>query len=154
MPAALGPLLHRFVASENRLRKDLFFIMRCKKSDPPKRQKHNSIKGSSFGERLRLARKSCGLSQYKLQKKTGISLRTIGRYEHNISEPSLTELNRIAEALNVSLSYLVGWNAKDDVKPYLLKYFNILQALPPQKRKAILDMIKIAAAKKKCARSI
>ena len=123
--------------------------MSRKKTGPPKRQKHNAKKGSSFGERLRLARKSCGLNQYKLQEKTGISLRTIGRYEHNISEPSLTELNRFAEALNVSLSYLVGWNVKDDVKPYFLKYFKMLQTLPTKKQKAILDMIKIAAAKKK-----
>ena len=49
------------------------------------------------------ARKEAGLTQAELSKKTGISQADISRLENGTRNPSLALLNRIAEALNVTL---------------------------------------------------
>lgn len=49
------------------------------------------------------ARKEAGLTQEELSKKTGISQADISRLENGTRNPSLALLNRIAEALNVTL---------------------------------------------------
>lgn len=104
--------------------------------------------------RLSLARKARGLSQFDLGIKAGLSQRTIVRYERDFLGPSIKAINKIAKALNVSTNFLLGGSTsrtnKGDVKPYLLKHFNMLQELPPKEQKKILDMIEIAAAKTKC----
>jgi len=128
--------------------------MHQKKPGPVNGQKHSAIKRTPFGMRLSLARKARGLSQFDLGIKAGLSQRTIVRYERDFLGPSIKAINKIAKALNVSTNFLLGGSTsrtnKGDVKPYLLKHFNMLQELPPKEQKKILDMIEIAAAKTKC----
>ena len=125
-----------------------------KKPGPPKGKKHSEVKRSAFGERLFKTRKIRGLSQTELGKRVQLSRRMICHYEGDAPEgPPLTTLTKIAHALNVTVSYLLGESTlktiKDDVKPNLRKHINALQELPPKEQKTILDMIDIAAAKNK-----
>lgn len=62
----------------------------------------------TLGERIRLARKYNELSMPKLASICGIYKNTIFLYEKNKVEPSLFNATCIADALDVSLDYLVG----------------------------------------------
>jgi transcriptional regulator with XRE-family HTH domain len=127
--------------------------MKRKKPGPAKGQKHTDIKRSPFGERLFRARKARGFSQQELGAKAFLSKRMVSRYEGDFAGPPMDTLTRLAQALNVTVSYLLGESTlkviKDDVKPNLRKHINTLQELPPKEQKTILNMIEIAAAKNK-----
>ena len=61
-----------------------------------------------FGNRLREARLSAGLSQSDLEDISGIPKARLSRYENGHVEPSIQTLNRLARALNVSEASLLG----------------------------------------------
>ncbi len=62
----------------------------------------------TFGERLSLVRKRKKLSQAEVGKKIGINGDAIGRYERNEVKPTIEMATKIAQALQISLDYLVG----------------------------------------------
>lgn len=62
----------------------------------------------TLGERIQETRKKAGMKQSDLAEKLGVAVITIGQYERGKREPSLNQLLRISEELNVSLPYLVG----------------------------------------------
>ena len=61
-----------------------------------------------FGDRLTDIRKKKKISQDELAKKIGVHAPVIGRYERGEVKPSIEVAMNIAEALDVSLDYLVG----------------------------------------------
>jgi transcriptional regulator with XRE-family HTH domain len=114
--------------------------MHKKKPGPPKGKKHSEVERSSFGERLFKTRKIRGLSQTELGERTDLSRRMVSHYEGNAPEgPPLMTLTKIADALNVTVSYLLGESTlkaiKDDVKPNLRKHINALQERRPRNKK-------------------
>lgn len=62
----------------------------------------------SFGKRLIEVRKSKKFSQDDVAKKVGVHGAVIGRYERDEVKPSIETATQIANALEVSLDYLVG----------------------------------------------
>ncbi len=62
----------------------------------------------SFGERMATVRKVRKLSQDKLASIIGVHSPVIGRYERDEVKPSIETAVKIADALHVSLDYLVG----------------------------------------------
>lgn len=62
----------------------------------------------SFGKRLIDARKNRGLSQDELAKMIGTKGPAIGRYERGVAKPTIEVAIKLANALDVSLDYLVG----------------------------------------------
>ena len=62
----------------------------------------------TLGEQITLLRKNKGLSQSELGKRAGTSGDLIGKYERNETKPSIDVVIKIADALDVSLDYLVG----------------------------------------------
>ncbi len=62
----------------------------------------------TFGIRLAELRKTNKISQDKLAKSIGVHGAVIGRYERDEVKPSIEMAVKIANALNVSLDYLVG----------------------------------------------
>jgi transcriptional regulator with XRE-family HTH domain len=128
-----------------------FSSMKKKKPGPARGQKHEDVKRSLFGERLFRARKARSLSQQELGAAAGLSKRMVSRYEGDFSGPPMDTLARIAQALDVTVSYLLGESTqkiiKDDISPNLRKHVNTLKKLPPKEQKTILNMIEIAAAK-------
>lgn len=61
------------------------------------------------GERIRKARKAAGLTQKQLAELLGFSSDlVILRWEKAVREPDLSTLKRIADALHVSMAYLLG----------------------------------------------
>ena len=70
-----------------------------------------------FAERLKLLRKEKKLSQVKLAKSVGIHYNHIGRYEHGKSNPSVKTLARLAQALDVTVDYLLGGSIREPASP-------------------------------------
>jgi len=62
----------------------------------------------TLGEHILILRKKHNLSQAGLGKKVDTSGDIIGRYERNIMTPSIEVIMKIADALNVSIDFLVG----------------------------------------------
>jgi len=67
-----------------------------------------------FARRMRELRKMKKMSQEKLAEKADISLTFIGYLERAEKNPTLTTLNKIAKALDMSLSEILGFS--DDKK--------------------------------------
>lgn len=76
-----------------------------------------------FGDRVAQARKEKGLSREELAALIGTSAPIVGRYERGDMMPSIEIATNIAEALGVSLDFLVGKSS------LLLKDKNMLERL-------------------------
>lgn len=85
----------------------------------------------TFGENVAVARKKKGLSQDELAKKVGTIAVTIGRYERNEIKPSIDIATKIADALDVSLDYLVG-SSNSILEKALVKKITDIQKLPDE----------------------
>jgi len=94
----------------------------------------------SFGENVASARKKMGISQDELAKKVGTIAVTIGRYERNEIKPSIDIAAKIAEALEVSLDYLVG-QSDAVLEKTLVKKITAIQKLPDEDKKCVHKMI-------------
>ena len=70
----------------------------------------------TFGEKLKTVRLSLNLSQSELSEKTGISERSLYTYEQTGILPRSSNLRKIADALNVSVSYLLDEEETDPHK--------------------------------------
>ncbi len=66
------------------------------------------MKSTTFGKRLGEVRKIKKMSQDELAKNLDVHGAVIGRYERDEVKPSIEMAAAIAEALEVSLDYLVG----------------------------------------------
>ncbi len=92
-----------------------------------------------FASRLLALRKQQGWSQPELAKKVGTSGAIIGRYERGETIPSIGVARKLAEALAVTLDYLVGDNDLDTVQDkVMLERWQALTALAPEDRERIL----------------
>jgi transcriptional regulator with XRE-family HTH domain len=66
------------------------------------------MKSNSFGKRLTEVRKDKKMSQDEVGKLVSVHGAVIGRYERDEVKPSIEMATQLAEALEVSLDYLVG----------------------------------------------
>jgi transcriptional regulator with XRE-family HTH domain len=101
--------------------------------------------GKHFGNRLREARVTAGLSQSELEDLSGIPKARLSRYENGHVEPSIQTLARLARALNVSEASLLG-----DRRAIVEEFFSVLNdrgvriATPEQGARlghAVADMV-------------
>lgn len=107
-----------------------------------------------FAERLKHHRELKGWSQEKLCEMTGISSTLMSQYERQLSVPKVDTARRLADALGVSVDYLVGrtnmylveypreteqlgevWGSK------MLETMYRAKDIPPEDRKVISDLI-------------
>jgi transcriptional regulator with XRE-family HTH domain len=121
-----------------------FFFMQKKKPGPPKGQKLNEVKRTPIGERLFRSRKARGLTQTEFGLRVGLSRRMVAHYESDETIPSVEVLTKMAEILNVTVSYLLGESTlkklDSDMKPLYRKHIEILQRLPINEQKTIIEM--------------
>lgn len=93
-----------------------------------------------FGKNIAAARKRKGMSQKELADKVGIIYVTIGRYERGEIKPSIDVAKKIADALDVSLDYLVGSTATLMDKALVQTVLDI-QNLPEEKKKVVMTLL-------------
>ena len=93
-----------------------------------------------FGERLVLVRKKKKISQDELAKAIGAHAPVIGRYERNEVKPSIEVATKMAEALGVSLDYLVGI-ADHELDNAIAQKILDIQQLGEEDKNAILKTV-------------
>lgn len=105
----------------------------------------------TFGEKIILVRKQLKWSQDDLAKKIGTSAPIIGRYEREEIKPSIEVASKLADALNVTLDYLLGKSDKMTLDKKNLQRLEDIEQLPEEDKKNIFYTIDnlIKAAKLK-----
>ncbi|WP_044737254.1 helix-turn-helix domain-containing protein [Geobacillus kaustophilus] len=68
----------------------------------------------SFPQRLRMLRKAKGLTQEELGRKVNVTKVSISGYESGNRTPDMDTLKALADALDVSIDYLLG---RDNIQP-------------------------------------
>lgn len=96
-----------------------------------------------FGDNMMLIRKKKGLSQADLGKMIGTSGDVIGRYERGDITPSIEVVSKIADALEVSLDYLIG-KTKMQLDKQTLKRLEDISKLPEENKSFVLNLIDMA----------
>ena len=101
-----------------------------------------ATKDEVFASRLLALRKKRGWSQPALGKKVGTSGAIIGRYERGEIAPSIAVARKLAEALDVTLDYLVGENELVTLRDKaLLERWQTLEMLPSIDQERILFVL-------------
>ena len=80
-------------------------------------------------------------SQTDLANKSGVSRVMIGKYERDEAAPSIDAAKKIADALEVSLDYLVGEGTNSKFDKKTLKRLQDLEHLEDDKKKTLFDLI-------------
>ena len=94
----------------------------------------------SFGKRLATIRKQRNLSQEELAGKVGILANVLGRYEREKARPSIEMATQLADALEVSLDFLVG-KTELQIDQQIVDKVLTIQMLPEDDRHCIMYAI-------------
>jgi transcriptional regulator with XRE-family HTH domain len=86
-------------------------------------------------------RKTKNWSQAELASKTGISQVMVGKYERGDAVPSIEVAKKIADALGVSLDYLVGEGINSNFDKKTLQRIEEIELLEEDKKKTLFDVI-------------
>ena len=70
-----------------------------------------------FPLRLRIAREMRALSQLELAERTHLQQAAVSHYESGVRRPSLRNLTRLSEALEVTTDYLLGRSESPEPMP-------------------------------------
>ena len=94
-----------------------------------------------FANRVIQSRKEKGLSREALAKLIGTSGPIIGRYERGDMMPSIEIATKIADALEVSLDFLVGKSSMTVKDKSMLDRLEDIAALPQPKRMELFNVL-------------
>ncbi len=100
-----------------------------------------NIDYTALGKRIRSTRQNKKLTQEQLAEMCSLSAAHIGHIERGTRIPSLDTVFRIAQALDVSLDYLIFDSAGNDGSS-LASLNQILENMNEQKRQNIISAIK------------
>lgn len=105
----------------------------------------------TFGQRMAFCRKEKKLSQAELGKLSGINGDIIGKYERNEMKPSIETAKKLADALEVTLDYLVADGELRNLDKKTLQRLEDISKLPTEDRNNIFytldNLIKAAKLK-------
>ncbi len=92
---------------------------------------------------MMLLRKKKGLSQAELGKMIGTSGDVVGRYERGDISPSIEVVSKIADALEVSVDYLIG-KTRMELDKDTMRRIEDISALPQENKNFVLNLIDMA----------
>lgn len=87
------------------------------------------------------ARDAKGWNQSELADKSGVSRVMIGKYERGEAVPSIDAAKKIADALEVTLDFLVGEGSNARLDKKTVNRLNDIQQLEDSKRNILFDLI-------------
>ena len=93
-----------------------------------------------FGERLSNIRKEKKMSQQELAQTVGIHANVLGRYERGEARPFVEMGVKLAQALGVSVDYLLG-STDMEIDTDTLKKLEEIAKLPEESRKQLFQVI-------------
>lgn len=89
-------------------------------------------------DRIRECRESLKLSKTNLAEKTGLTISAISQFESGERDPSLESLNKLADALHVSVDYIIG--REDEISDKNIKAaFRGLQKMDKKDKEDMLE---------------
>ncbi|MCH7411742.1 helix-turn-helix domain-containing protein [Belliella sp. DSM 111904] len=103
----------------------------------------------TFGERITYARKQKKMTQGALGKAVGTSGDIIGKYERDEIKPSIDTASKIADALGVTLDYLVKDGEYQNIDNDALKRLQQLEKLDPRDKDHLYALMDAFFAKHK-----
>jgi transcriptional regulator with XRE-family HTH domain len=103
----------------------------------------------TFGEKITYARKQKKMTQSDLGKAVGTSGDIIGKYEREEIKPSIETASRIADALGVTLDYLVKDSQYQNVDKDALNRLKLIEKLPKEERSHLFATMDAFFAKHK-----
>jgi len=95
----------------------------------------------SFGKRITEVRKEKEMSQDQLARILQTTTTTIGRYERDEVKPSIDVATKLADALNVSLDYLVGRSENSLKDKKMIERINSIVSLDEKDKECIFYAI-------------
>ena len=101
---------------------------------------------ATLGDRIKEQRNIANLSQQELADKIGVSKAQINRYENRGIQPPANVLNKISDALDTSVDFLVNGLKDEKAKASLknnelLQKFKDIDALPEKDQNILLSVI-------------
>jgi transcriptional regulator with XRE-family HTH domain len=101
---------------------------------------------TELGKRIQQLRKEKGFSQTDLAKKIGVSYAQLSRYEIKGSQPPAEVLNKMADAFDTSVDFLINGNSTEKAMSSLknvelLKQFREVDLLPEEDKKTIIRVV-------------
>ncbi len=100
----------------------------------------------TFGEKIVLLRKQLKWSQEGLAKKIGTSGPIVGRYERDEIKPSIEVAAKLADALEVTVDYLIGNTEKTMLNKKLMRRIEDIEGLPEDEKDKVYYFIDMAVA--------
>jgi len=106
----------------------------------------NKASNEQFAERLRQLRMQKGISQKDFAHQIDLNYPQYNRYEKGETLPSAETLTKLADALNVTVDYLLEGKSEDAATARfedtdLLRLFERLEKLSPADKNSIKDVI-------------
>jgi transcriptional regulator with XRE-family HTH domain len=111
----------------------------------------------NIGERIKLFRTNKNLSQKEVAFSIGIDQAQYSRIESGKVEPTLSSIEKIAEALGISIAEFFSKDKPIDVNSYdkdIVERLKLLEELEEQERKSIFNIMDIAITKKRLTDSL
>jgi transcriptional regulator with XRE-family HTH domain len=101
---------------------------------------------NSLGDRIKEIRKQKGWSQNELSQKAGVSYAQLSRYEIKGSQPPAEVLNKLADALDTTVDYLINGDTNEKAKSTLkdaelLQQFKAVEQMNDDDRSVIKKVI-------------
>ncbi len=96
---------------------------------------------ADFGTKVAQLRKEKDLSRDELGEKVGTSGAIVGRYERGDMKPSIEIAAKIAEALDVSLDFLMGLSSELVKDKKMVNRLEDIKKLPEKEREKIFEYI-------------
>ena len=115
-----------------------------KKKGPAPGTLYKNVTRTESGKKLAALRRSRGLTQSELAKRTGLTQRVISYYERESETIPSQHLRKIAHALNVTTDKILGYETEPtnlEINRAFLRRLEIAKTLPPKKQKIINDLI-------------
>jgi transcriptional regulator with XRE-family HTH domain len=98
------------------------------------------VAADTFGERLTRLREDAGFSQSALARRVGVSQSAVSQMEAGERNPSYGMLIQLAEALGVSIAYLVGGSI-EELSNGEEKHFRRYRALPAEAQRELDEYV-------------
>ncbi len=97
----------------------------------------------NLSDNMMLLRKKKGFSQAELGKQIGTSGDVVGRYERGDIKPSIDVVEKIADALDVSIDYLIG-KSPVTLDKQAVKRLEDISSLPEESKNFLMNIIDMA----------
>jgi transcriptional regulator with XRE-family HTH domain len=101
-----------------------------------------------FGEMLRKAREEKGLTQAEFAQRAGFQPSAIAHFEAGRRSPSLDNLRRLADALSVTIDYLLGREPEPrSAGPAAERLLRDFARIPAKEQATVSDIARMLAEK-------